>query len=160
MQLSVSLSTQVLIQPMFMSNYLLKKLAKNKVALLWKILLMSKSLHFYSIYLLVSKLNCMALYATTKDESTKIPISFMLHDLKQNSLILTDICGQKLIDTQILLWYLPQINIKIENKTIAYFKWKTKLHFILKTGSARKLGQSSICHYPRSSAHWGYFRQS
>ena len=29
----------------------------------------------------------------------------------------------------------------------------------VKTGSARKLGQSPICHHPRSSAHWGYFRQ-
>ena len=30
----------------------------------------------------------------------------------------------------------------------------------VKTGSAKKLGQSPICHYPRSSAHWGYFGQS
>ena len=29
----------------------------------------------------------------------------------------------------------------------------------VKTGSARKLGQSPIWHYPRSSAYWGYFRQ-
>ena len=29
----------------------------------------------------------------------------------------------------------------------------------VKTGCARKLGQSPICHAPRSSAHQGYFRQ-
>ena len=37
------------------------------------------------------------------------------------------------------------------------FNWRD---CTVKTGSARKLGQSPICHYPRSSAHWGYFRQS
>ena len=36
------------------------------------------------------------------------------------------------------------------------FNWRD---CTVKTGSARKLGQSPICHYPRSSAHWGYFRQ-
>ena len=29
----------------------------------------------------------------------------------------------------------------------------------VKMWTTRKLGQLPICHYPRSSAHWGYFKQ-
>lgn len=36
------------------------------------------------------------------------------------------------------------------------FNWRD---CTVKTGSAMNLGQSPICHSPRSSAHWGYFRQ-
>ena len=63
---------------------------------------------------------------------------------------------QDYVDALLLELFFNSVNLRDCQKWFVC-NWR---NCTVKTDSARKLGQSPMCHYPRSSAHWGYFRQS